>query len=140
MWRRAGLPVLRRVIAAEVARSRGVEVAPEQVVVTPGAFHAWVDVRGTGMPAGELADRLLSQAGVAVAPGTCLGPGGEGHLRLGAAVPRVVADEAVARIGRCLPLPGPGGSSVPGPRGYGVEARVWQDSGVGCVHLRGTVA
>ena len=33
----AGLPVLREAIAAEVSRTRGIEVQPDQVVVTPGA-------------------------------------------------------------------------------------------------------
>ncbi len=33
----AGLPVVRQAIAEHVSRSRGVEVRPEQVVVTPGA-------------------------------------------------------------------------------------------------------
>ena len=32
----AGIPELREAIAADVARSRGIEVDPEQVVVTPG--------------------------------------------------------------------------------------------------------
>ena len=32
----AGIPELREAIAADVARSRGIEVSPEQVVVTPG--------------------------------------------------------------------------------------------------------
>ncbi len=32
----AGIPELREAIAADVARSRGIEVGPEQVVVTPG--------------------------------------------------------------------------------------------------------
>src|SRR5919106_4579692 len=33
----AGLPELREAIAAHVAKTRGIPVAPEQVVVTPGA-------------------------------------------------------------------------------------------------------
>ena len=33
------------------------------------------------MPSGELADRLLQDAGVACLAGTCFGAHGEGHLR-----------------------------------------------------------
>jgi aspartate aminotransferase len=33
----AGIPALRQAIAAHISRSRGIEVQPEQVVVTPGA-------------------------------------------------------------------------------------------------------
>jgi aspartate/methionine/tyrosine aminotransferase len=36
----AGLPALREAVAAEVARSRGIPVRPEQVVITPGAKPA----------------------------------------------------------------------------------------------------
>src|SRR5581483_8658206 len=32
-----GLPELRAAIAAEVSRTRGIDVAPERVIVTPGA-------------------------------------------------------------------------------------------------------
>jgi aspartate/methionine/tyrosine aminotransferase len=46
-----------------------------------GAFYAFPNITGTGLTAGELADRLLYQAGVAALPGTAFGPWGEGFLR-----------------------------------------------------------
>lgn len=47
-----------------------------------GAFYAFPDVRGVGVPDTELADRLLEEGGVATLPGSCFGRQGDGHLRL----------------------------------------------------------
>jgi aspartate/methionine/tyrosine aminotransferase len=47
-----------------------------------GAFYAFPNVRGTGVAAGELAARLMNEAGVAVLSGTAFGEYGEGYLRL----------------------------------------------------------
>ena len=47
-----------------------------------GAFYAFPDIRGTGMTSQELADRLLTEAGVAALAGTAFGAAGEGFLRL----------------------------------------------------------
>jgi aspartate/methionine/tyrosine aminotransferase len=46
-----------------------------------GAFYAFPNITGLGMPSGVLADRLLAEAGVAVLPGTAFGAHGEGYLR-----------------------------------------------------------
>ncbi len=53
-----------------------------ECVYPQGAFYAFPDVSGTGHPAGELADLLLNEAGVACLSGTAFGRHGEGHLRL----------------------------------------------------------
>jgi aspartate aminotransferase len=47
-----------------------------------GAFYAFPNVTGTGMDEHELADRLLTEAGVAVLPGTAFGAAGKGFIRL----------------------------------------------------------
>ncbi|MFH1313025.1 MAG: pyridoxal phosphate-dependent aminotransferase [Candidatus Eisenbacteria bacterium] len=47
-----------------------------------GAFYVFPNIQGTGIPARELADLLLNEAGVAVLPGTAFGKYGEGYLRL----------------------------------------------------------
>jgi aspartate/methionine/tyrosine aminotransferase len=47
-----------------------------------GAFYAFPNIEGTGFDEHELADRLLSEAGVAVLPGTAFGRGGKGFIRL----------------------------------------------------------
>ena len=51
-------------------------------VMPGGAFYAFPNVRGLGMPSDVLADRLLEEAGVACLAGTAFGPQGEGYLRL----------------------------------------------------------
>jgi aspartate aminotransferase len=47
-----------------------------------GAFYAFPNVSRVGRPSGEVAETLLTEAGVAVLPGTAFGAHGEGYLRL----------------------------------------------------------
>jgi aspartate aminotransferase len=46
-----------------------------------GAFYAFPNITGTGWTSRDLADALLTEAGVACLPGTAFGQGGEGYLR-----------------------------------------------------------
>jgi aspartate/methionine/tyrosine aminotransferase len=46
-----------------------------------GAFYAFPNVTGTRRPSSEVAERLLSEAGVAALSGTAFGQYGEGYLR-----------------------------------------------------------
>ncbi len=46
-----------------------------------GAFYAFPNITRTGWKSGELANALLSDAGVACLPGTAFGEWGEGYLR-----------------------------------------------------------
>jgi aspartate/methionine/tyrosine aminotransferase len=65
-----------------------------------GAFYAFPRVAGLGLPAAELAERLLADAGVACLPGTAFGLHGEGYLRLSYANTADNLQRALARIGR----------------------------------------
>ena len=47
-----------------------------------GSFYAFPNIMGTGFDERELADRLLTEAGVAVLPGTAFGAAGKGYIRL----------------------------------------------------------
>src|SRR3989440_3005947 len=47
-----------------------------------GAFYAFPNIEGTGLDEHDLADRLLTEAGVAVLPGTAFGAAGKGFIRL----------------------------------------------------------
>ena len=47
-----------------------------------GSFYAFPNIQGTGFDERELADRLLTEAGVAVLPGTAFGNAGKGYIRL----------------------------------------------------------
>src|SRR5690348_12331056 len=52
-----------------------------QCSIPSGAFYAFPNISGTGMPSKVLADRLLEKAGVAALSGTAFGENGEGYLR-----------------------------------------------------------
>ncbi len=48
-----------------------------------GAFYVFPNITRLGLgDSATVADRILTEAGVAVLAGTCFGPGGEGYLRL----------------------------------------------------------
>jgi aspartate/methionine/tyrosine aminotransferase len=61
----------------------GINAIPGMRCARPqGAFYAFPNIEGTGFGERELADRLLTEAGVAVLPGTAFGPAGKGYIRL----------------------------------------------------------
>src|SRR5215831_10125291 len=63
-----------------------------------GAFYAFPNVSGTGMPSKELANLLLNEAGVACLWGTAFGAHGDGYLRFSYANSLENITEAIARI------------------------------------------
>jgi aspartate/methionine/tyrosine aminotransferase len=67
----------------------------DRIAPPDGAFYLWADIRPTGLPASELARRLLHEAHVAVTPGMDFDPvDGEHWIRLSFA-----ADPERIRIG-----------------------------------------
>ena len=81
----------------------GLNAIPGVSCVMPeGAFYAFPNVTGTGMDAREVADRLLSEAGVAVLAGTAFGAHGEGYLRLSYANSLENIGEALRAMGGLL--------------------------------------
>lgn len=67
-----------------------------------GAFYAFANIRGTGYSSRDLADRLLTEAGVACLSGDSFGAFGEGYIRLSYANSYENLMEAVDRIERFL--------------------------------------
>ncbi|NLV28428.1 MAG: aminotransferase class I/II-fold pyridoxal phosphate-dependent enzyme [Methanomicrobiales archaeon] len=63
-----------------------------------GAFYAFPSVKGTGLTDYEFAERLITEAGVAVVPGSVFGSGGIGHIRCSYAVSRQELSEAIRRM------------------------------------------
>ena len=63
-----------------------------------GAFYAFPSVKGTGLTDYEFAERLITEAGVAVVPGSVFGSGGVGHIRCSYAVSRQELSEAIRRM------------------------------------------
>lgn len=88
-----------RFVAEQLAAIPGLRCA-----VPEGGFYAWVDVRGGGWNAGELAERLLRDHHVAVVAGAPFGAMGEGHLRITCVQSWADIREAVDRIGKALRL------------------------------------
>jgi aspartate/methionine/tyrosine aminotransferase len=63
-----------------------------------GAFYVFPDISGTGMTGPQVADRLLSEAGVSVLSGTAFGNVGANHLRISYANSRANITTALERM------------------------------------------
>jgi aspartate aminotransferase len=63
-----------------------------------GAFYAFPNVKGTGIPSKDLADLLLNEAGVACLSGEAFGQHGNGYLRFSYANSLANIEEAIRRI------------------------------------------
>jgi len=63
-----------------------------------GAFYVFVNVQKTGYDCKELADKLLSEAGVACLSGTCFGEYGKGFIRFSYANSVENIKEAINRV------------------------------------------
>lgn len=70
--------------------------------IPEGAFYAFPNIKATGMKSKEIADRLLTEAGVATLSGSSFGTYGEGYLRLSYANSFENLLEAVERIRRFI--------------------------------------
>ncbi len=67
-----------------------------------GAFYAFPSIKETGLSDQDFAEKLITEAGVAVVPGSVFGTAGEGHVRCAYAVSRHDLSEAIARMGEFL--------------------------------------
>jgi aspartate aminotransferase len=67
-----------------------------------GAFYAFPNIEGTGMPSREAQNRFLEEAGVATVSGTSFGAWGEGYLRFSYANSAENILEAMKRIRNLL--------------------------------------
>jgi len=95
-------------MVAEFKRRREVIVdgfnqIPGFSCTTPGgAFYAFPNIKETGVPSDELADRILNEAGVACLTGTSFGSLGEGYLRFSYAAALNQIHEALNRIDKLV--------------------------------------
>ncbi len=78
------------------------ELPGVELVRPAGALYAFPRVAPVGDDAGDVAMRLLEEAGVASVPGAVFGAGYEAHLRLSFAVSAGELDEGLRRIERFL--------------------------------------
>lgn len=78
---------LDNLVAGDLARRdlavRRLNQMPGVTCAAPeGTIYAFADIRGTGLSAQLVADRLMEEAGVVVEAGSFYGEAGEGHLRI----------------------------------------------------------
>jgi aspartate/methionine/tyrosine aminotransferase len=74
------------------------EIPGWKCTLPAGAFYAFPNISGTGMPVREMANFLLNEAGVACLWGTAFGAYGDGYLRFSYANSLPNIQEAVDRI------------------------------------------
>jgi aspartate/methionine/tyrosine aminotransferase len=66
-----------------------------RAAVPEGTFYVFLDVRALGLPSAAVVDKLLTEARVAVTPGSAFGAAGEGYVRLNlAGDPETIAEGA----------------------------------------------
>ena len=67
--------------------------------MTPeGAFYLFVNIRDTGLSSEEFATRLLTEARVALSPGSAFGEAGEGFVRMSYATSVENIERGLSRI------------------------------------------
>lgn len=91
----AHLRAMRDLGVARLSAIPGVHVRPPE-----GTYVLFPDVRALGVPAEDLARRLLDEGRVAVVPGAArwFGPGAEGHLRIVFSTSRRILEQGLDRI------------------------------------------
>jgi aspartate/methionine/tyrosine aminotransferase len=77
---------------------RRLAAARVPALLPSGAFYVWASVRASGLTSRDFAFTLLRERGVAVAPGTAFGPGGEGFVRISLATEPSALYEGIDRI------------------------------------------
>jgi len=77
----------------------GVRSAAMQAARPRATLYVWAPVP-TGSSSEGFGLKLLHEAGVAVAPGSFFGPGGEGYVRISVTAPTAQLREAMARLGQ----------------------------------------
>jgi aspartate aminotransferase len=73
-------------------------------VMPKGAFYAFPNVSGTGIPSRELETKLLNEAGVSCLSGTSFGAHGDGYLRFSYANSAENIKEGMRRVKECLAM------------------------------------
>ena len=94
---RAAFDERRRIIHAELN-----DIPGFSCVLPKGAFYAFPNTSGTGIPSRELEERLLYDAGVACLSGTSFGALGEGYMRFSYANSVENIREGLRRVRECL--------------------------------------
>ncbi|MBC8060757.1 MAG: aminotransferase class I/II-fold pyridoxal phosphate-dependent enzyme [Clostridiaceae bacterium] len=67
-----------------------------------GAFYIFPSIKNFGMSSEEFCERLLSEAGVAIVPGTAFGVGGEDFIRISYSYSMAQLEDAINRMGNWI--------------------------------------
>lgn len=94
---RARLQASRDALVARLKELAGIECAPPD-----GAMYLFFSVAGHSANSLDFAKRLVTQAGLGLAPGVAFGPEGEGYLRWCFAAQRHLIDDGVSRLAQFL--------------------------------------
>lgn len=70
--------------------------------IPDGALYVFPNIRKTGMSSEQFAEFALSEAGVALLPGNCFGPNGEGYVRLCYVNSQACIRDAIVQLNRAL--------------------------------------
>jgi len=90
---RMRLQASRDALVARLKQLPGIECAPPD-----GAMYLFFSVAGRSADSLDFAKRLVTQAGLGLAPGIAFGPEGEGYLRWCFAAQRHLIDDGVSRL------------------------------------------
>ena len=78
------------------------EIAGFRCSLPKGAFYAFPNIEGFGMPSDKFAEFLAREAEVLTVPGSAFGSGGENHIRLSYAASYQKLEEALERMEKAL--------------------------------------
>ena len=96
-WLDALLPYL--AANRDLLHSRIEKAAPgARAMKLDSTYLSWIDFAGTGLAAGDVAERVAQRARIFASPGPQFGPGGDTWLRFNFATPRPVLNEALDRL------------------------------------------
>lgn len=73
-----------------------------ECILPQGAFYIFPSIKNFGMSSDEFCERLLSEAGVAIVPGTAFGVGGEDFIRISYSYSMPQLEEAINRIDKWI--------------------------------------
>ena len=73
-----------------------------KVVRSEGTYVLWLDCRGLGLPAEELNQFFIDEAGIVFNDGLAFGESGRGYQRMNIGCPRSIIKEALTRLAKAL--------------------------------------
>jgi cystathionine beta-lyase len=87
----------------EYVKAELAKITPKIKIAQPeGTYVLWMDCRDLGIPAEELNQFFVREAGIAFNDGVMFGPQGAGFQRMNIGCPRSLITEAIERMAKAL--------------------------------------